>query len=650
MVWTHIVAPVLVGLAVVFFPGFLFGLALRLPLRFCATYAPIFSIGSIVVASVISGQLGWHWGFAPYIILSLTFIAVAGLVSYLLMKRHPVQDRGPSGTSLGAGLLGLAIAATTIVGQLKKSLIHPDAISQSFDNIFHLNGVRWIGQTGNGSSLSLGAMTTSDGSDAFYPGGWHDLVYLVFSVFPGSIPVATNATTIVVAAFVWPLSVLALALTLKPADRIFVAAATGLSGATVAFPSLLLKWGVLYPNLLGYAILPAFLAMLISTVRIVVHRGWRSWWPVVPSLLVGASGIILAHPNALTSAALLIFPLVLIQLVRSITGKFDGPRLLPSVLLGLAGLMCVAIWWKVRPAPETSTWQPKYSDVDALGQFVSNGFNRNPAEWGLSMLVLVGIFWTLRSKDHRWIVGSWLLLCWFWVIVASEPAGSYRLLMVGPWYADEIRLAALTAIPVVVLAAFGASHLVRIGVFALRHFGVPQRGLVRATTAVGLVFVLTSAFVIGKSGPMAKAAASTAHEFKVTPGSILITTDEEKVLDHVDQIVPKDDTIIVNPWEGSAVAYALNDRNVTSKHSLSQSSQNYEAILQHLNKAQLDPKVCQEVRDQKAWWYLEFEDTLDIGSDSKDMYKGLEDVDSTGTVKPVYTSGSVGLYKVSACD
>lgn len=90
---------------------------------------------------------------------------------------------------MGAGLLGLAIAATTIVGQLKKSLIHPDAISQSFDNIFHLNGVRWIGQTGNGSSLSLGAMTTSDGSDAFYPGGaGTTLSTLSFPYFPAPFP------------------------------------------------------------------------------------------------------------------------------------------------------------------------------------------------------------------------------------------------------------------------------------------------------------------------------------------------------------------------------------------------------------------------------------------------------------------------------
>lgn len=642
--------PALVGLAAVFFPGFLMGMALRLPLRYCLTLAPILSVGSMVVAAVVAGKAGWSWGFAPYLVLSLVFILVMAAVSFLLRNRRSPNLRAASRWTVpGAGVLGVALAACVIIAQLEKSIIHPEAISQSFDNIFHLNAIRWIQQTGNASSLSLGAMTTSDGSDAFYPAGWHDLVSLVFSVFPDSVPLAVNATTLVVGAFVWPMSILALALTLKPGDRIFAAAAGGLSGAMVAFPGLLLKWGILYPNLLGYAVLPAFLAVLVWTVRMISRRDGRAWWPVVPTLLVTTAGIVLAHPNALTSAALLILPLVLAQLERTLAGRSATPRLVPAILLALAALACVGIWWKVRPAPETSTWAPKYSAIDAIGQFASNGFNLNVPEWAISGLVLAGIFWALRTKNHRWIVISWLLLGWIWVVVASQPIGPYRLLMVGPWYADDIRLAALTAIPVIALASFGVSYLVRIAVFALRHVGVPQRGLVRAMTAAGLVIALASAITLGKAEPMAKAADSTAHEFKVNDGSILITSDEQKVLDHVDDYVPKDETIIVNPWEGSAVAYALEDRNVTTKHSLSAQPKRYDTILQHLNDAKTDPRVCQEVRDQKALWYLKFDDTLNLGAGSKGMYKGLDGVEAEGIVTPVYTSGSVGLYKVTAC-
>ncbi|WP_143467972.1 DUF6541 family protein [Kocuria massiliensis] len=650
MTWTELLPPVIVGLAAVLIPGFLLGLALRMPLRYCLTLAPIFSVGAMTVAAVIAGKLGWSWGFAPYSVLSLVFIVLAAGMSFLLRKRRSPHLRVTSSWTVpGVGFVGAVLASTVIIAQLKKSILQPDAISQSFDNIFHLNAIRWIQQSGDGSSLALGAMTTADGSNAFYPAGWHDLVYLVFSVFPDSIPMAVNATTIVVGAFVWPISMLALALALKPGDRIFAAAAGGLSGAMVAFPGLLLKWGILYPNLLGYSVLPAFLALLLATVRMISRRDGKAWWPVVPSLLVGTAGIVLAHPNALTSAALLILPLVVAQLISTLSGRSATPRLLPSVLLALAALACVGIWWKVRPAPETATWAPKYSTIDAIGQFASNGFNLNVPEWALSALVLAGIFWALRTKTHRWIVISWLLLGWIWVIVASQPIGPFRLLMVGPWYADDIRLAALTGIPVIVLASFGVSYLVRIAVFSLRHLGVPQRGLIRSMTAAGLIVALAVAFFLGKAEPMAKAADSTAHEFKVSDGSILITSDEQKVLDRLDSYVPQDETIIVNPWEGSAVAYALEDRNVTSKHSLSAPPEQYDDILQHLNDAQSHPKACQEVRDHKALWYLKFDDTLHLGEGSKGVYKGLDGLESTGMVTPVYTSGDVGLYKVTGC-
>ncbi|MGK4188049.1 DUF6541 family protein [Rothia koreensis] len=651
MDWYPILPPVLVGIAAVVVPGFLVGLALKLPVRFCLANAPIFSVGSMTVASVVSGWMGFRWGFLSFTSITLVVTVVLWGASWCWARgRDGRLGEGASGSVVMAGVLGVGVAALMIIGQIKKSILHPDAVSQSYDNIFHLNAIRWIADTGDGSSLSLGAMTTSGGSGAFYPAGWHDFVYLIYSVFPSSIPVATNAATLVIAGFVWPLSVFSLALALRPRDRVFVFSAVGFSGVVVVFPSLLLKWGILYPNLLGYAILPAFLAMLIAAVDMVVQQRWSGWWPVVPSLIIGGSAVTLSHPNALTSAAVLVVPLVLIELVRCFTGKYEGPRRVSCALLVLATLMCIAMWWKVRPAPETSTWEPKYSQIDAFGQFVSNGFNRIPAAWGMSILVFVGIYWALRSRRHRWIVGSWIILCWLWVVVASEPAGAFRLLMVGPWYADEIRLAALTAVPAVVLAGLGMSHVIHKGAAALSDLCGARKNMVRISSAVGLVLLSFSPILLGKFGPVDEAVASTAHEFKVTPDSILITTDEKNVLDQIDRLVPKSDTIVVNPWEGSAVAYALDDRKVTSRHSLSQPPRKFEAILQHLNQARSDPKVCQEVRDQGARWYLDFEDTLNIGAGSKGLYRGLEGVEHEGVVDPVYTSGPVGLYRISACD
>ena len=50
-------------------------------------------------------------------------------------------------------LLGAAALVTTWL--VARELNTADAISQTFDAVFHLNAVRWILDTGNASSLSF---------------------------------------------------------------------------------------------------------------------------------------------------------------------------------------------------------------------------------------------------------------------------------------------------------------------------------------------------------------------------------------------------------------------------------------------------------------------------------------------------------------
>ncbi len=88
-------------------------------------------------------------------------------------------------------------------------------------------------ETGDGSTLHLGAVSSNPQIARFYPAGWHDLVALVVG---DSIPAAVNVTAIVVAAVVWPLGLACLVGAVVPTSRLAPVVAMCLGGAFIAFP------------------------------------------------------------------------------------------------------------------------------------------------------------------------------------------------------------------------------------------------------------------------------------------------------------------------------------------------------------------------------------------------------------------------------
>ena len=49
-------------------------------------------------------------------------------------------------------------------------------------------------------------------------------------------------------------------------------------------------------------------------------------------------------------------------------------------------------------------------------------------------------------------------------------------------------------------------------------------------------------------------------------------------------------------------------------------------------------------------WYVHFKNPLNFGPDAQNLYDGMSDAVENGVLTPVYTSGEMGLYRISACD
>lgn len=649
---------IMVGSGFVLGPGYFMAWALRLPAHRRIFDAPIFSVSLAAVTAVFAGLLKIRWSIPTYLLLCALMIGVVWiLIKGIRHFFHPPEAHSASKrTVVVVALIGAALGSLAICLQLKQAIITPESYSQSYDNIFHLNAIRYIDQYRDASSLTLNSLSGVPGTFAFYPAGWHDLVSLIYFLFPHSIPAATNATTFVVAALIWPLSMAGLAIRINRTDPVFAGSAGALSGAFLAFPGLTLKWGILYPNMLGLAILPSFLVIAIDIVSTISRGNLKSLPILFLTAVIAGAGLALAHPNSVTSAAVLILPLCVGRLV--FFSRFNLPRprqtgirrdtLLRRSLLAFVTLICISVWHFVRPASGASTWPPTLRQSYAVGEFLTNAFQANDVQLLASVLMAVGVFSFARCAESRWLVWSWSLTGFLWVVVTSFQQGSVRNALTGPWYNDSFRLAALTVIVCLPMAAQGMTSIAGVLSQFVTSTGAAIELKKRLRVLVTVLAIVASAALCWTPS-MQQATSSIRHEFTLSKDSLLITDDEQAVLDHIDNYVPPDAVIIVNPWQGSALAYALEDRKVTSYHSLSSPLPEYLPILNDLRNAGTDPAVCKAIRATDAIYLLQFDDTLDIGKDSMREYAGLQGVVGPPVVVPVFTSGDVGLYRVTAC-
>ena len=373
---------------------------------------------------------------------------------------------------------------------------------------------------------------------------------------------------------------------------------------------------------------------------------------------MGLGGLALVHPNAVVSAAVFAVPMLLggvVQVLRTRSASTRERLVGTGVLVALiAG--CVTAWSVLRPSQEASElWTSIMSEGEAVYQFLFLGLeNANPLggnfapAYLVGFLALWGVGYLLYKRRNLWLIGSWMLVGYMWIIAASVPRGDFRLLMVGPWYTDHFRLAALVVFPSVLLAGIGLGGAVE-GLFVRIMHAIP-REVAPAMMGAAMVLVLAVAGLSSRTPAMHDATLEVAKRYQVTPTSDILNQDEMNVINEIPKIVPKGDTIVNNPWDGSAYIYALADRHLTSYHFEFQTSPKYAAILNDLKDARTNPEVCREVNQYKAHWYVHLENQGNFGPSEQKNYDGLVAAIDTDVLTPVYSSGPMTLYRISACD
>lgn len=157
MTWLALALAVAVLALAIVLPGLLISYLLG----FRGLWLPGLSVAAgvsvLAMAATVAPIVGLRWGILPVVIMTVVVAAICVGLRFLLWRGEAVRE---SGLSRGA-MLAVVGSVLLIVVQLVLIIRVPDAISQTFDNIFHLNAIRFALDTGSASPLTLGQLTSS---------------------------------------------------------------------------------------------------------------------------------------------------------------------------------------------------------------------------------------------------------------------------------------------------------------------------------------------------------------------------------------------------------------------------------------------------------------------------------------------------------
>lgn len=600
--------------------------------------APAVSLAAVGAAAVIAPWLGMTWGVLPVVLLTAFGAAVAFLLRRGIAAGAFVKD--DSRVHLTAALT-VSVVFFAIAGQLIWAFGSPDSIAQRFDNIVHLNSVQYAVTTGNASAFNIGA--TSD--IAFYPNAWHATAALASVITGASIPVAVNAANIVIAALVWPTSVMALSSWLAGARSVSLIASGLLSAGFGAFPALFFNWGTLYPNAAGYAMVPATMATMVSLTR---SRGIALVRDGVLVVLL-AGGTFLAHPNALIASIALGGPLILAILGQRAlaTRTRRDAMLLAGSFFGLAFLAGV-LWTVGRTSAEHSSWVPWQSTAQAVGEALLVAPRGLGPAWVAAALMIPAAVVICRHPS-RWVVAVPLAVATLLFVLSSgTPRGFFlRELITNPWYNDSNRLAALLPIGAIPIAALGAVALVK---YVRSKW--PSSPIARAAWTLGVAAACLAAFALVVAGPNVRGVLIQVREAHTAlPGAPLLSPDERALLERLDDVVPADALVMGSPRTGTSLAFALSERAVTEMHVYGTRSQGEDYLRQNLVNIETDPLVCEYVRETGVDFVLDFGDR-DI-MDNVDLarfYDGMQNLEPNDALALIDSEGDdARLFQIVGC-
>lgn len=566
--------------------------------------APLFSVSLLGVLGVLCSLLGVQWGWLPL----LAGVALLGAASWGIGRWTSADgpsdgcataDRPTAGTPTAgmtlAGVGGWVFGVVMVLTVVLPRMGNPTRFPQAYDSPFHVNVIEWMVQH-HDISVTHGQAILSTTGTGFYPAVFHGFAASVAMVTGASPVVAGNVLAVVVSGPVWVAGCLLLVRQVMGPSRLALVV-TGLTSTMFpCFPYYFLGHGVHWPNSLGYALLPAMLACVLSLVGPAVQDvlGRRR---AVVLLVAGTPGVLLAHPNALVALVVLAYLIVAVRVLPLMARSLRRRRWVPSAVL-IAGLVAIPAVGLVasRTVPMLRSvsdfdWPARQRLPQGFGEIVLLAPNDGRAAWVSVALIVLGIVLVARRGGPWWPVVSFAVIGMLYVLASSVDSGLSQLLT-GLWYNDSGRLAALLPIALTPLATIAIVALVR------------RVARSQLTTGASAVMVLAVLLVITGGGYHG----DSGHEllaYHQYPGTqVYATRGEQQALVRLGAALPRDAIVASNPWNGSQLLYALTGRRVLFGHFKPPLVGDRQVLAQSADAVAQDPQVCASLRSLGVQYVL----------------------------------------------
>lgn len=659
------VGAALAALTLLIIPGGCFAICTGMKGFRVLAVAPLYSVAFYAIAGIIFPLIGVSWNVGSVALAAaLVVVSTLGVRMMHMRSTAPLKQyvtfanrdlvEGIIATLLGGALL--YIVFVVVVGNV-------GAIAQMFDNVYHLNEVRYILEHGNASMFNGGQMLT--GYPSFYPNTWHAIVALVVLMSGATIPIAVNAFVLVIVTVVWTSGAVLLGEALgvrSMAGRIGVAL---VAAGSFACPFIPMIWGVLYPLQLAICMMPAIIALVLMVSRSIVDGHGRAVVPLLLAMLGGIGAVSSAHPSMLPVSILFAACIIVEYCVRYIIRRRGRGRgwwlpALMSTLVALAMLgILVLMWITVRPAIVGAAGKCRWNTCPGIGDSIWQWLTLAPLSnvpfIFLGLLALGGVV-VAAMRGQIWVITVWLMTGFVFTVDAAGEQGSFRALITGVFYQDTYRagaVAALGALPACVLAMGWIVNLIR---RVLAHFvngtyaidGRETRAVALRRTAVSAFWTTTFVLlaVVLQIGGVQQTAQAVHRQYALNEQSDLLTPNEYAMLMRVDQYVPSTGKIFANPGTGAALAYAFARRTVEPIYMLAPRDSGTDFLRWHMRQRKHRAQVCQLLKARGIDYVLDF--GVHQVDSYKWSYKGLLDLREPFATT-IAAVGNTRLIKIVGC-
>lgn len=635
------VATVALTLLVTFGPGLAGGLLLGLRGLAAWALAPVLSVALLGLEGVAAQLAGLRWSSWWYAAASLLVAVAAFGAGRALQGSGPDADPRPAGR---LAALGVLLGSGTVVAGFAAAMSTVRAVPAQPDATYHLNLIRWMLNTGDVSSRD-GGVFLYDRPHSFYPATFHAIAATVGDVVHQQPVVLANTLAVVAAAPIWVGGcVLFCRQAFGCVTRLLVFAGVA-GGAFTAMPYWMGGYGVLWPYLLGMALVPGLLGCGLSIVGLARDDViGRSRAAVV--LVIGAAGLGLVHPHAVSSLAVVLAVVAATAAVQWAAAR----RTWGATVLAVAAVAGPVLLWvlasrtaKIRAMSAAYALGPEESVRHAGYEALVNGPRYSQPLWVTSAIVLIGVVVCTWRPATRWVTVTWLATCAIFVAVVGVQSAQTRALTVF-WYNNNPRLAALVPVATVPALTAGLGALSTWVESAVRRQEFRQT----ARGATALVLVVYLAATLGNNHG-AHVDRLRPYYHPDDPDTALLTLQEATAMRALARSIPSGAVVADNPWRGHALLYALTSRQVAFYSEKAVTTPDRELVADHLADAATDPQVCAAVRAMHVTYAITGGTNELEHHNGRSAFAGVDRVPGQAGFEQVATVAPYTLWRVTAC-